>query len=97
DLHPGAASSNPRHLVRVGDEVWFVADEPEHGLGLWRTDGTAGGTVLVTRLRREPEMLLLASGRMFVDLDDPRVGRELFEFAAGATAEPYGHGCSTSM
>lgn len=45
---PGA-SSNPTYLVAVGpSHIFFRADDGINGLELWRTDGTAAGTVLVT-------------------------------------------------
>ena len=51
DIHPGTAHSRPGGLVRVGDFVYFEADAigTFHFLtrGLWKTDGTAAGTVLV--------------------------------------------------
>ncbi len=53
-----SASSLPigwMEFVAVGDEAYFVAEGQRPG-ELWRTDGTAGGTVLVTdRLATERE------------------------------------------
>lgn len=46
DLAPGAASSNPVPLVVHAGEVWFAANAGS-GAGLYRTDGTEPGTVLV--------------------------------------------------
>jgi ELWxxDGT repeat protein len=37
-----------RFLKRLGNKVYFVADDVVHGAELWATDGTATGTVRVT-------------------------------------------------
>lgn len=37
-------------MTPVGDELYFVAEDREHGVELWRTDGTAPGTTLVADL-----------------------------------------------
>jgi ELWxxDGT repeat protein len=46
DILPGG-NSQPRDLVRIGNEVWFSASTPAFGTELWRTDGTQAGTSLV--------------------------------------------------
>jgi ELWxxDGT repeat protein len=43
---PLISSSNPEQMVRVGSMAFFIADSPQ-GQGLWRSDGTEAGTVLV--------------------------------------------------
>ncbi|WNG53835.1 HYR domain-containing protein [Archangium gephyra] len=40
-------SSHPSEFVQVGTTRFFVASDPLHGSGLWKTDGTSAGTVLV--------------------------------------------------
>jgi len=40
---PAAASSNPQNFAPVGSTIFFSAS----GAELWKTDGTAAGTVLV--------------------------------------------------
>jgi ELWxxDGT repeat protein len=40
-------TSDPQGFVRIGDLVLFNAVDAAHGRELWRTDGTAEGTVLV--------------------------------------------------
>ena len=47
NTRPLIASSAPREFVTAGGQVFFVATTPAAGVGLWKTDGTAGGTVLV--------------------------------------------------
>lgn len=44
DVAPGADSSDPDLLTRMGDHVYFRAND---GNTLWRTDGTAAGTVKI--------------------------------------------------
>ena len=46
--------SNPRPLGIVGGHFFFAADDDVHGTELWRTDGTAAGTVLVRDVRSGP-------------------------------------------
>jgi ELWxxDGT repeat protein len=50
DINPGQASSTPQMFVRFGRSVFFRANDGEHGVELWRTDGTSGGTTLVIDL-----------------------------------------------
>src|SRR5690606_3210298 len=40
----------PKYLTVVGSYLFFSADDGLHGPELWRTNGTAAGTVLVTDL-----------------------------------------------
>ncbi len=41
-------SSNPCGLQVVGDALYFQAFDGDHGLGLWKSDGTEAGTVFVS-------------------------------------------------
>jgi ELWxxDGT repeat protein len=47
DLTPGSAGSNPRRLIDVNGTLFFAATGPS-GTGLYRTDGSPGGTSFVT-------------------------------------------------
>lgn len=42
-----AYSSSPYNLTSVGGMLFFTADDGVHGTELWKSDGTASGTVLV--------------------------------------------------
>jgi ELWxxDGT repeat protein len=47
DIVPGPGSSNPSNLTVAGGAIYFVADDATGFPGLWRSDGTAAGTVLL--------------------------------------------------
>ncbi|WNJ20591.1 T9SS type A sorting domain-containing protein [Pontibacter sp. G13] len=47
DINPGEPGSDPKHLVAIGDTVYFSADNGTDGAELWMTDGTANGTKMV--------------------------------------------------
>ena len=41
-------------LTAFGDEVFFDAEDNEHGEELWKTDGSTDGTVLVKDINPSP-------------------------------------------
>ncbi len=43
-----AFSSAPAALTKAGQNVFFIAKDASHGSELWRSDGTTGGTVMLT-------------------------------------------------
>jgi ELWxxDGT repeat protein len=47
DIVPGSASSSPEALTNVNGTLYFGAVDPSTGYGLWKSDGTGPGTVLV--------------------------------------------------
>jgi ELWxxDGT repeat protein len=49
DIHPGSASSLffPTTFVNVNGMAYFPADDGVHGMQLWKSNGTAAGTVMV--------------------------------------------------
>jgi ELWxxDGT repeat protein len=48
DIQAGIGSSNPSKFTVIGSTVYFSASRSSDGTQLWKTDGTAGGTSLVS-------------------------------------------------
>jgi len=47
DINPGSPGSSPTYFTGIDGKVIFRASDGVNGTELWRTDGTAGGTVLL--------------------------------------------------
>jgi len=79
DLVPGRASSTPHDLVAVGDDLYFLAADGA-GEGLYKSDGTRRGTVLVSDLAGASQAaeLTVARGRLFFAAFRPETGTELW-------------------
>ena len=83
-------SSFPTDLVTVGGSVYFSATDGTDGYQLWKTDGTAGGTVMVTDLNvagggMAPNDLTNVNGTLFFVGNDGVHGAQVWE-SDGTTA-----------
>lgn len=55
DLAPGVGGAQPHDFVQFGGSTLFAARGPQVGEEIWRTDGTAAGTVLLGDAYPGPE------------------------------------------
>src|SRR5262245_20285828 len=94
DIRPGSSpygrpySSYPGELTAVGAQLFFTADDGEHGTELWESDGTAQGTALVLDIQpgssygypnsSRPDQLVEVRGRLYFTADDGEHGREVW-------------------
>jgi ELWxxDGT repeat protein len=85
DIFPGATGSSPHNLTAYGGGVYFTAADAANNNELWRSDGTAAGTVLVKDIaagatrQSAPQQFTVAAGLLYFTADDPGAsGRELW-------------------
>src|SRR5262249_50396964 len=82
----GPSSSNPSTLVLANGAWFFSADDGLHARELWRSDGTAAGTVLVKNIARDdvatagsgPTDLYDVNGQLVFRAGDSAHGGELW-------------------
>src|SRR5262245_55994180 len=92
DITPGPGSAFPVRyhgsLTAVGKTLFFAADDGVHGEELWKSNGTAAGTVLVkdinrgvkgSRLLFGMEPMVEVNGTLYFAADDGVHGRELWK------------------
>src|SRR5690606_38071014 len=94
DTFPGSSSGSPSELVALGPFVLFRANSgttgQATGLELWRTDGTAAGTVEILDIQKgvghsSPTGLVVLDGKVLFRADDGKNGSELW-VSNGTTA-----------
>lgn len=74
---------NPRDLTAAGGTLYFLANDGTHGRELWRSDGTAAGTVQVSDIHEGPGDsapfdLEWLDGLLYFSASDGIFGRELW-------------------
>jgi ELWxxDGT repeat protein len=75
--------ADPHFLTSTGSTLFFAADDGVHGRELWRSDGTAAGTLMVKDIAPGPADsiptgLVAAAGEVFFAADDGLHGIELW-------------------
>jgi ELWxxDGT repeat protein len=87
EIQPGVAGGIDRYqpaIISTGSTAYFAANDGTNGTELWKTDGTAAGTVMVKDIRTAtsgsgPENLTVVDGRLYFTADDGNSGRELWQ------------------
>lgn len=90
DIFVGATGSTPQYLINADGMLYFAASDGIAGGELWRSDGTATGTVLDTDVNltptlaasSNPQYLAYFNGYVYFGADNGVVGRELFRVKA---------------
>ncbi|MGH1335592.1 MAG: ELWxxDGT repeat protein [Aureispira sp.] len=91
DIRVGPLASNPYNLVEVGNLVFFIAETAAHGREVWRSDGTAAGTMMVkdidpvNNVYHYPESLTAMGNNLYFVTEDGVHGEELWK-TDGTTA-----------
>jgi ELWxxDGT repeat protein len=97
DIYTGTAEYEdpyPRYMTTMNGAVFLRANDRDHGCGLWKSDGTAAGTVLVQEtcpgfggndFSGEPKPMVNLSGTLFFRAWDRTHGSELW-VSDGTTA-----------
>ncbi|HEV8239307.1 MAG TPA: ELWxxDGT repeat protein [Thermoanaerobaculia bacterium] len=80
-------------MASFDGRFYFAADDGAHGVELWRTDGTAAGTVLVRdigagAISGNPRYLVATHGRLYFTADESAAGSELW-VSDGTSAGTY--------
>ena len=81
DVTPDSSSgiaNSPANLVNLNGKLYFTASTLQYGMSLWTSDGTSGGTVVVTPLagdmRTMPGNLLTEHARVHIRMQREKRG-----------------------
>lgn len=84
EIRSGTASSSPSSLRKIGNSVYFAANDGTLGSELWVTDGSEAGTALVKDINpggtgSSIDLLTNVNGTLFFQADDGVHGTELWK------------------
>jgi trimeric autotransporter adhesin len=86
DIYPGPGSSTPEGLIKVGNLMFFIANNGVNGKEVWKSDGTEAGTVMVKDINPgsassmgSPYSLMTVNGMVLFIANTPSTGQELWK------------------
>ncbi|KAA3656071.1 MAG: hypothetical protein DWQ04_32130 [Chloroflexi bacterium] len=85
DIDPGYGGSFPTNLTNVNGTLFFTALDENNQFGLWKSDGSTAGTVLVKEISTGIKNIINVDGTLFFTYDDEGTGGELWK-SDGTTA-----------
>ena len=90
DMLPGPGGSAPAHLTDVNGTLFFTTSHAANGAALWKSDGTAGGTVRIKDLApgsgsASPRELTNVDGTLFFVAFNGTGGADLWKSNATGT------------
>ncbi|MDF2187904.1 ELWxxDGT repeat protein [Paraflavitalea sp. CAU 1676] len=68
DINPGAAGSDPEDFIKIGNTIYFTAEDGANGRGLWKHDAVTGISLvknIAPNLTGGPSALFDIQGRVF--------------------------------
>ncbi|CAI8288952.1 MAG: Uncharacterised protein [Euryarchaeota archaeon UBA443] len=85
DIQSGSNSGSPSELTAVGNTLYFSANDGTNGDELWKSDGTATGTVMVKDISSgsgysSPSSLTVVGNTLYFQAIDGNNGYELWAF-----------------
>lgn len=85
----GGFSFSGGQYVLFGDSIYMNAFRSETGWELWRTNGTTAGTVPIEWKKgpaeADPGSLLAVKDKLFLTINDPQIGQELWVYEPKST------------
>lgn len=86
DIREGFRSSNPRRMITLGGLLYFIADYEQGKMGLYQSDGTAEGTILIDdslsdialNVQATIDQLLVIGGRLYLLITNSERNVELW-------------------